>query len=479
MKKIFLKYRLTIIACLSILILTSCDDWLDVKPKTEMDAEEMFSTEEGFKGALAGVYTAMNQPSLYGREMTYGMVDAVSQQWKVSSFHKYADAIDYEYESVKIKGTFDQLWVDMYNAIANANSILAYIDQSTTTFTGNNRNIIKGETLAIRAYLHFDILRLFGGVDVNDSSEDGIPYVDHLTKRITPSVSPKKVIENILIDLKEAAKYLEEDPILTGQNVTTGDDQGYLINRKYHLNYYAVIGLMARVELYAENLPEAKRNAQIVIDAHNNNNVFEWGKSVDVVNPKPELRDRTISSEHLFALNIRKLTDYIDGYFMGTDNPLLTRINKETLFGGVEDYRKNFFETMNYVGDVPSKLWQMKGAVVNGVLIMPKRDRMPMIKLSEMYYIVAESNKNNPESAVPYINEVLAHRGYQPSELLDPAIVNTPEAVQGALLKEYQREFIAEGQLFYYHKRMNDLQINNKSVNYVFPKPELELEFGQ
>lgn len=55
-------------------VTTSCDSWLDVKPKTEEEAERMFSTEEGFKSALAGAYISLSQPELYGRELTFGMV---------------------------------------------------------------------------------------------------------------------------------------------------------------------------------------------------------------------------------------------------------------------------------------------------------------------------------------------------------------------------------------------------------------------
>lgn len=73
---------------------------------------------------------------------------------------------------------------------------------------------------------------------------------------------------------------------------------------------------MARVYMYAENATEARRCAMVVIDAHKNRNVFPWADKNDVLNEKKEIRDRTFSSEHLFALNIKKLTDYIEGYFM-------------------------------------------------------------------------------------------------------------------------------------------------------------------
>ena len=90
------------------------------------------------------------------------------------------------------------------------------------------------------------------------------------------------------------------------------------------------------------------------------------------------------------------------------------------------------------MGDVPSKLWQMDGVTLDGQLLTPKRDRMPMIRLSEMYYIVAECDKATPATAVAHLNEVLTSRGYDDSELLDPVSVNSADAVQAEILNEYQ-----------------------------------------
>ncbi len=36
--------------------LSACNNWLDVSPKTELKAEDMFATEAGFRDALIGVY---------------------------------------------------------------------------------------------------------------------------------------------------------------------------------------------------------------------------------------------------------------------------------------------------------------------------------------------------------------------------------------------------------------------------------------
>ena len=44
---------LTIIASLFLCtVFVSCDNWLDVEPKTNIDESELFSTEQGFKEVL-------------------------------------------------------------------------------------------------------------------------------------------------------------------------------------------------------------------------------------------------------------------------------------------------------------------------------------------------------------------------------------------------------------------------------------------
>lgn len=60
---------------------TSCQNWLDVSPESEVKYDDLFSTKNGFKDQLTGVYTKMCDEGLYGAHLTYGMVDALGQQY--------------------------------------------------------------------------------------------------------------------------------------------------------------------------------------------------------------------------------------------------------------------------------------------------------------------------------------------------------------------------------------------------------------
>lgn len=50
-KKIY-RIGVVFLTIVSLSGLTSCNDWLDVKPKTEEEAASLFATLDGFKSAL-------------------------------------------------------------------------------------------------------------------------------------------------------------------------------------------------------------------------------------------------------------------------------------------------------------------------------------------------------------------------------------------------------------------------------------------
>lgn len=102
---------------------------------------------------------------------------------------------------------------------------------------------------------------------------------------------------------------------------------------------------------------------------------------------------------------------------------------------------------------------------------------IPMLRLSEMYYILAEASLDETE-ALNSINLVLENRGMNK--------LTSKEDIPATLLSEYQKEFFGEGQLFYYYKRTNATSIPTalsttdyvmKDVNYQMPLPEIETDF--
>lgn len=473
MKKIIYSFKLAVWVCLAVLMNSACSDWLDVKPKTEEEAERLFSSQEGFKSALAGSYITLCQSCLYGRELTYGVIGVLGKEWEKGPISVSASAYSnfqyYRYEETNTRIIVDSIWNNMYTAIANVNTLVEYTDKKKEVLRNNNYEIIKGEALALRAFIHFDLLRLFAEADFSEGAAPSIPYVKTASPVVTPQSTPAEVIGYIIEDLNAASDLLVKDPIFTGADVS-GVDNGYLANRNFHLNYYAVQALKARVYTYAGKLKDANDAAQLVIDAQEDGGLFPWVSKNDINPSDASLRDRTFSSEHLFAFNTTRLENYIKGYFQETTSPLETRQKKEDLYEAA-DYRMKWFETGT---SVFSKYWQMDKKTVDGV-VFPKRDRVPAIRVVEMYYIAAEYLKTvDPASALDKLNTVRRMRG------LTTTLENTdPEVIQQEIQKEYERELLGEGQVFFYHKRMGTKMIAVSNAKYVLPMPDQEIDLGQ
>ena len=95
---------------------------------------------------------------------------------------------------------------------------------------------------------------------------------------------------------------------------------------------------------------------------------------------------------------------------------------------------------------------------------------MPLIRLSEMYYIAAECAETVSEG-VNYLDQVRSHRGLT-SYALDRSM--SKDNLAQEIRKEYKKEFWGEGQRFF------DLLRNNKKVireDYLSEVPNEAVEF--
>lgn len=466
-------------AVLLLLSAISCSDWLDVKPKTEEEASELFNTEDGFKAALAGIYIGLSQSELYGKELTFGTIGVLGQEWgSGDAFYSgstYNYLRDYNYEKEGPKAIVEKIWNKMYEAIANVNTLIQYTELKKEVLQGDNYGVIRGEAFALRAFIHFDLLRMYAPHDFSDEAAVAIPYVLDPIPAIAPQLTPKKYMSLVLKDIDIALGLLQSDPLYTGKDVT-GMDNGYLANRNFHLNYYAVLGLKARASMYLGDKGAALEAARMVIAAHEEGEMFPWVKPDDLTTTYVNLRDRTFSSEHLFAFNITHLEEYIKGSFREFTKPTILRILPDVLYEP-DDFRKAIYETYSGAANVFSKFWQLDNVFVSGTgEVRPQRDRMPSLRLTEMYYIASECLEDSDiGEARKMLNSVREGRGLDPLNNLDKS------ALQRELEKEYYREFVGEGQLYFYYKRLGTVNIDNEHANavYVFPMPDQEIDLGQ
>ncbi|WP_316747715.1 RagB/SusD family nutrient uptake outer membrane protein [Pedobacter gandavensis] len=465
-----LKYGFLPIVLLAVLTFSSCKKWLDVQPKTEMKQEELFATQQGFNEAMVGAYVTMTKETVYGRELTYGMMSVMASDYSVGSSSdlaiRYLKPVEnFNYEVTQFRGMIDKVWLQQYNTIAQVNAILENIDAKRGVFSAKNYELIKGEALALRAYVHFDLLRLFGPSFQNAGTEKYMPYVLKYGKENTPFSTVAEVINLALADLDQAEELMASDVI--GAKGAA--------DRQIRMNLYAVKGLKARIYLYMGNKTLAFSKAKEVIDA----------KKIRLLLPGSDVSaDRTFHPEHLFALYSDKFeklaeSNLLPGTSLTTTAPyyytLEAKLNNNIFGSQATDIRFKAPMMLGVKGYlIPHKYLYEDLAGSSGTLKL-FRSYIPMMRISEMYYIAAETAPDQ-QTALSYLNAVLISRG-----LL--SLGGTPD-LQNEIRKEYRKEFFSEGQTFFYYKRLNAAHIEDSPVaemqskTYVFPLPEDEKIYG-
>lgn len=481
-------------------LLVSCSDYLDVTPKSQVELETLFSTQEGFMEALVGVYLNNVTKELYGYELL-ATPDVLAQNYyapansNAGREYQYLQTKTFNYAHEDFRSRRDKIWGGLYASIANTNIILANIDAKKTIFQNEgDYYIIKGEALALRAYLHFDLYRLFAPSYLSDPGAPAIPYVTTFSNAVTPQSTGTELVEKVIADLVEAKNLLKEwDPIVksnyvagypdpqvdAAQTETTG--RVFLQNRRHRLNYYAVCGVLARVYLYKNDKGSAMENAQLVI----NSNKFPWTDKEDFNADDDEQKDRVGYKEVLFGWDIARRQDDLKNHFDENPSALSTLVDDGTMIYetgsvGASDYR--------------FKQW-LKQATTSGytALFLQKYKRdgdknlhpliAPALRISEMYYILAEcSFDSDSEAAWAYFNKVRFYRGIG-TEIHGET---SKEVFLSEMLKEYRKEFFGEGQVFYAYKRLNRDIIGTQQSRipasdkiFVLPMPDDEIAFGQ
>src|SRR3712207_8738860 len=62
-------------------LFSSCSDWFDESPKTDLKADKMFENEEGFQNALTGIYLLLTSANTYAGNMSFGLLDQLAQEY--------------------------------------------------------------------------------------------------------------------------------------------------------------------------------------------------------------------------------------------------------------------------------------------------------------------------------------------------------------------------------------------------------------
>ena len=453
---------------------TSCEGFLDITPDGQVKRDEMLATNEGVEDALYGVYAKLRNTTLYGQEMYFSSLEIMSQTLYCYGNTGVTALGQYDYNNTTVKNVFAMIWNDMYNNISNVNSVLnAPLVDGANAYPAN---IYKGEALALRAMMHFDLMRLFAEQITVNPNAKGIPYATEFSLKTPDFETLAENYNHVLADLQEAERLLADEGEY--ENTTS-----FMEDRQIHLNLHAVRALMARVFLTKGDKEKALEYAEKVIAQSGR----QLKTKTEVINDVAGVLSK---KECLFGV-------YFSGFYTQVSAKLQQTISYSSLdlrgdfmemyekgVSGLDFRTTAYFTSVDMGGTAKYRLSKFTDIydLQNNASARPADliQGINMIRLPEMYYIAAECllDKDYPK-ALDYFNEVVTNRGLdalsgEGEETLTQEVINT----------ERYKEMIGEGQTFFNMKRQNlSIPSYDNSVTYrpedgiyVVPIPDSEYE---
>lgn len=453
---------------------TSCEGFLDITPDGQVKRDEMLATNEGVEDALYGVYAKLRNTTLYGQEMYFSSLEIMSQTLYCYGNTGVTALGQYDYNNTTVKNVFAMIWNDMYNNISNVNSVLnAPLVDGANAYPAN---IYKGEALALRAMMHFDLMRLFAEQITVNPNAKGIPYATEFSLKTPDFETLAENYNHVLADLQEAERLLADEGEY--ENTTS-----FMADRQIHLNLHAVRALMARVFLTKGDKEKALEYAEKVIAQSGR----QLKTKTEVINDVAGVLSK---KECLFGV-------YFSGFYTQVSAKLQQTISYSSLdlrgdfmemyekgVSGLDFRTTAYFTSVDLGGTAKYRLSKFTDIydLQNNASARPADliQGINMIRLPEMYYIAAECllDKDYPK-ALDYFNEVVTNRGLdalsgEGEETLTQEVINT----------ERYKEMIGEGQTFFNMKRQNlSIPSYDNSVTYrpedgiyVVPIPDSEYE---
>lgn len=419
----------------------SCKKAIDVLPTHTLDGDAGFKTIEDYEAALTGAYARLISVNYFGSSngsnafvtlsdmMTDNIYEGGESLGNYQDFSRWTYTADQPY--------IDATWLQAYRVIAQCNLTLRNIDKLENADIGAI-NRVKSQALALRAYVHFDVLRYWGESAERNSDLQGIPYVTKFDVENKPArLTVKASYDSILTDLQNAKAGMQDmDKPIQSATSNAGTQRGYI-------DEIVVNAIFARIFNYAGENDSAIKYSSLAIDA----------RALASKANFPLIWQDASTQEVIWSVKFSPPNSGVgDNVYYVTGNRASYRptTNLISLYNQANDIRfTSYFQTI--VRGASSRLVLTKYLAKQPALLKPDGIvDFKAIRTGEMYLIRAEAyaNKDLDGLALADLNTLRAARinGFVPGG-------ETGAALKTAIFNERRKELVCENQRWFDLKR--------------------------
>jgi hypothetical protein len=458
--------------------LESCNDWLVLKPQSELILDDYWQSQGQAQAVLTACYRGLTSDDVMNRMLIWG--ELRSDNVTVGVNAPSTDVLNILSVNITPSNVFSK-WASIYSVINNCNAFLHYapgVLAKDPNFTEAELHAMESEALTIRSLCYFYLVRTFKEVPWIDT-----PSIDDTQNYSVPKSTERVVLDHIIADLVTAQKYARAD-------------YGTLADNKGKITANAVNSLLADVYLWDQqyancvdacNKVLADPKLKLVSADLMYYNVFYQGNSTESI------------FELQFDDNVQKNNATITNYGIGYNTPYpygclsfpayletgqYSPFNY-TMAGGVEsandvrytDFivqtgaKQAMYFIFKYIGIKRSET----SSGGNSYLYRTTTPNWIVYRLSDVMLIKAEAlteldGASNLHQALNLVNTTYT-RSNPTSTALDSTVYNSKSVMEQLVLRERQRELLFEGKRWFDLMRLARRTNNASAVlTYVSPK---------
>jgi starch-binding outer membrane protein, SusD/RagB family len=412
------------IALLTLMLLFACEDYVQVDlPDTQLTSETVFKDKTTATAALMDVYAKVRENSFLSGRAT-GLSTVMGLYTDELQLYNGATSFASGFYNNSLVASDPQVtfwWSSAYNIIYGANAVIEGL-QGSAEIAQEDKDILIGEALFIRAVMHFYLENLYSGV----------PYItttNHTVNTNPVRMASSEVYQKIISDLNEAIILLPVD---------------YVTADRTRVNRLAVQALLARVSLYDGDSALAADAASAVI---NNTALYDDETPQDIF-----LKDSQSTIWQLSPASQGRNT-YEGQTFILTSGPPSFVSLRNTVLNSFEpgDQRRSY-----WIGQVDGDggPWFFINKYKERTNTSSSVEYSIALRLAEMYLIRSEARLKQGDviGALDDINHIRANAG------LDALTITDSSLLLQAILQERRIEFLNEhGHRFFDLKRLSML----------------------
>ena len=438
------------VATLLLVLLSSCSDLLDIKPRSAIDSSTALQTEEALNATLIGAYDGLQSINVYGRDLI-AMPEALADNGRATN---KSGRLVPEFQN-QPNAHIVNLWATAYFTINQLNLILD-ATPSVPKLSDASKSSIEGQAQFLRGLLYFELMKAyayFPKAIIAQQNKGGVPLslkgvLEFKDVSSLPRASIDDCYKQIVSDLTAAVTKL----------AGTANSRA-----PFYATKGAALGILSRVYLYTGDWANAEKAATdalasgIGVLTTNANYITGWRTAI---NPE-SMFELTYQTNENIGVNTSLQTSYTTlvelgnrartggfGDLVPTAALIAAMESEKDTAGKVLDIRRALYE-LGTAGRGTAEIECTKFFGKNGAVNL---DNIPVIRVSELYLNRAEAIYNiggRETEALKDLNTIRTRAG-----LPAKTATLTGQALYDEILKQRRIEFAFEGHRFWDLKRL-------------------------